>query len=293
MRRVFETVAKVAATDASVLLLGEHGTGKEGIAQWLHAQSHRAAGPFVAVDLGALTETLFESELFGYVKGAFTGAGDDRPGRFEAAQGGTLLLDEIGNLSLAMQAKLLSVLQQRRLVRVGGHTPIDLDLRLVAATNRPLREMVAQRSFRQDLLYRLNTVEIHLPPLRARTGDIPLLAAHYTQHYARHYDRPVAGLSPAALRLLQAHPWPGNVRELRHAIERAVILSTHSHLQPGDFALDTAPPEGLYLPTLRLDEAERLLIQAALDKHGGNITRAAAELGITRPALYRRLQKPA
>ena len=293
MQQVFDTVAKVAATSANVLILGENGTGKELVARSLHAQSARAGSAFVAVDMGAITESLFESELFGHVKGAFTDAREDRTGRFELAQGGTLFLDEIGNLSLPLQAKLLTVLQQRQVVRVGANRPIAVDIRLVSATNRPLRSMAAQHAFRQDLLYRLNTVEIHLPPLRERREDIPLLAQHFVRQYAARYQRPVQGVSRAALRALDQYPWPGNVRELQHAIERAVILSEAEYLQVGDFSFDSLSPAGdqLTLTTFNLAEVEKAVIRRVLDRCQGNISQAAQILGLTRTSLYRRIEK--
>lgn len=291
---VFKTIEKVAATDANVIILGENGTGKELIARAIHRRSLRHDAVFVSVDLGAIPESLFESELFGHKKGAFTDAREDRAGRFEAAHGGTLFLDEIGNLSLPMQAKLLASLQNREIVRVGSNQPIPVDIRLICATNMPLYDMVREKTFRQDLLYRINTVEIHLPPLRAREGDIALLAGHFLKQYAKKYQKADLELHPAAIQKLEQYPWPGNIRELRHAIERAVILSERNVLTPGDFLLHPdfhQSPDFNADQTLNLEEMERKLIQKAMTKHQGNISKAADELGLTRAALYRRLEK--
>lgn len=293
IRQLFAIIDKVAGTDANVLLLGENGTGKELVAQALHAASLRKAGPFVSVDMGAISETLFESELFGHVKGAFTDARADRVGRFERAEGGTLFLDEIGNLSLPLQAKLLSALQQRKVVRVGANSPITVNIRLISATNLPIRQEVAARKFRQDLLYRLNTVEIHLPALRNRPEDIPLLAQHFLRRYAQQYQKSLQGITAAAMKQLRAYSWPGNVRELQHAIERAVIMAEESSLKPVDFSLaETVPTLGNWeLPTYKLAQIEQVVIQKVLDRHAGNISRAAEELGLTRAALYRRMDR--
>ncbi len=292
MLEVYNTIEKVAATDANVLILGENGTGKELVARAIHRRSPRQAQAFVNVDLGAIPESLFESELFGHKKGAFTDAREDRAGRFEAAQDGSLFLDEIGNLSFPMQAKLLAALQNREITRVGSNRPVPVDIRLICATNMPLYEMVREKSFRQDLLYRINTVEIHLPPLRARDGDIALLADHFLKQYARKYQKNDLELHPAALQKLEQYSWPGNIRELRHAIERAVILSEQNILTPGDFPLHLESPALAHAgETLNLDEMEKMLVREALKKHQGNISRAAEELGLTRAALYRRLEK--
>ena len=292
MQSVYELIAKVAPTEANVLILGENGTGKELIAQALHRQSTRRAGPFVRVDLGAVAPSLLESELFGHVRGAFTDAHHDRSGPFEQARGGTLLLDEIGNLPLAQQAKLLTVLQNRSVRRVGGNEDIPLDVRLLCATNRPLHDEDGREGFREDLLYRINTVEIRLPPLRERSGDIILLAEHFLQHYARKYRKPRSALSPEAGQQLERHPWPGNVRELQHAVERAVILNEAPTLSAEAFIVDASPtaqPVANLAQTL--DENERNFIRQALQRHQGNITQTAQALGITRTALYRRLDK--
>ena len=293
MQKTFATINKVASTDANILILGENGTGKELIARSLHQQSHRNKEVFVSVDMGAISETLFESELFGHIKGAFTDARDDRMGRFEAAHQGTLFLDEIGNLSLPLQAKLLSAIQQRTVTRVGSNKPIRVDIRLVCATNMPLQQMVAEKSFRQDLLYRINTVEIHLPPLRNRLEDLPLLADHFIKIYQKQYQKSVHGISPAALARMQKYPWPGNIRELQHAIERAIIMTDADVLQPADFYLGNVESvgSGLQLETYNLEEVEKMVIRKAISKHGGNISRAAKELGLTRTSLYRRIEK--
>lgn len=293
MQRVFATIRKVAQTDASVLILGENGTGKELVARALHRGSPRAKEVFISVDMGALSETLFESELFGHVKGAFTDAKEDRAGRFEVASGGTLFLDEIGNLSPALQAKLLTVLERRQVTRLGSNRPRAVDIRLICATNRPIQEMAAQNTFRQDLLYRINTVEIHLPPLRERVEDLPLLVDHFLAMYSKKYQEPLKRVSSAALTKLEKYHWPGNVRELQHAIERAVIMSEAQALQPSDFFFSAreAKEEGLVFEHYNLEEVEKTVIRKTLSKYGGNISQAAGELGLTRTSLYRRLEK--
>jgi DNA-binding NtrC family response regulator len=295
MQRIFQTIDRVAHTDANVLILGENGTGKELIARAIHRNSARKNESFVSVDLGSITETLFESELFGHKKGSFTDAKEDRPGRFELANKGTLFLDEIGNLSMPLQAKLLTVLQNRRVSRVGANKETAVDIRLVCATNMPLYEMVKENRFRQDLLYRINTIEIEIPSLHERMEDIPLLANHFLKQYSARYEKKIAKISEAALSRMNKHPWPGNIRELQHSIERAVILSNTSVLQPEDFnfALNTSKDldNGLSLEQFNLDEVEKLLIRKVLKKYNGNITQAAAELGLTRSSLYRRLEK--
>ncbi|MCK4417207.1 MAG: sigma-54-dependent Fis family transcriptional regulator, partial [Candidatus Latescibacteria bacterium] len=240
MQQVFATIEKVAKTEANVLILGENGTGKELVARALHRQSNRANEVFISVDMGALTETLFESELFGHIKGAFTDAKEDRAGRFEIASGGTLFLDEIGNLSLALQAKLLTVLENRQVTRLGSNKPRPVDIRLICATNRPIHEMATQEKFRQDLLYRMNTVEIHLPPLRERLEDIPLLVDHFLGIYGKKYQKPPKRVGSATLKKLEKYHWPGNIRELQHAIERAVIMSDSQVLGPSDFFFSAA-----------------------------------------------------
>jgi len=293
MQAVFNTIDKVAGTDANVLILGENGTGKELVARSLHRQSRRADEVFISVDMGAISETLFESELFGYVKGAFTDAKKDKPGRFEVASGGTLFLDEIGNLSIPLQAKLLTVLENREVTRVGSTMSIPIDVRLICATNMSPSDLVAQQKFRQDLLYRINTVEIQLPPLRDRHGDIPLLVNHFLEKYCRKYQKHIKRVSEATLRKLEKYHWPGNVRELQHAVERAVILSESDMLQPADFPLSILESDenGLTLDNYNLERVEKTVIRKALGKHEGNISQAAQELGLTRAALYRRLEK--
>lgn len=291
IREVFVLIDKVAKTDANILILGENGTGKELIARAIHQRSLRKDNSFVSVDMGAITETLFESELFGHKKGAFTDAREDRPGRFELASGGTLFLDEIGNLSLSLQSKLLSVLQSRQVTRVGANQPITADIRLICATNMPLHKMVQEGTFRQDLLYRINTVEIHVPPLSDRVEDIPMLATHYLNHYAKKYHKPVNMIAPEAMDKLKRYAWPGNIRELQHAIERAVIMTDSSSLQETDFILSRSLSSGPPANTLNLDEVEKAAIAKALQMHNGNISKAADELGLTRASLYRRMEK--
>ena len=237
MQRIFQTIDRVAHTDANVLILGENGTGKELIARAIHRNSVRQHESFVGVDLGSITETLFESELFGHKKGSFTDAKEDRAGRFELANGGTLFLDEIGNLSMPLQAKLLTVLQNRRVSRVGANKETPIDIRLICATNMPLYDMVKENRFRQDLLYRINTIEIEIPSLHERLEDIPLLANHFLKHYAAKYGKGVSKISDGAMARMNKHPWPGNIRELQHALERAIILSNSNVLQPEDFNL--------------------------------------------------------
>jgi two-component system, NtrC family, response regulator HydG len=294
MQRVFSRINKVAATDANVLILGRNGTGKELVARALHRHSKRAESVFISVDMGAITETLFESELFGHVKGAFTDAREDRAGRFEVASGGTLFLDEIGNLPFSLQAKLLTVLQRREVIRVGSNQPRPFDIRLICATNRPIREVVHSGDFRQDLLYRINTVEIHLPPLSDRIEDIRPLADHFLGNYARKYSYDIRGISPAAVTKLEKYAWPGNVRELEHMVERAVIMTDSTILQPEDFffaARYGQNADGLVFENYNLEDVEKTVIRKAVDKHDGNISRAAEELGLTRASLYRRLEK--
>jgi DNA-binding NtrC family response regulator len=293
MQTVFGTVQKVARTEANVLILGENGTGKELVARELHRRSARAQEVFFSVDMGALSETLAESELFGHVRGAFTDARDERPGRFEIASGGTLFLDEVGNLPLSLQAKLLTVLQNREVTRVGSNKPRPIDIRLISATNVPLNVLVGQKSFRQDLLYRLNTVEISLPPLRDRVEDIPLLVDHFLSVYSRKYQKTLSGVASATMRKLEKYRWPGNVRELQHAVERAVIMSDSDSLQPSDFffSAQSAGPDALTIERFNLEDVEKAVIRRALARHGGNVSQAAHELGLTRAALYRRLDK--
>ena len=293
IRKVFATIDKVAVTEADVLILGENGTGKELVARALHRQSPRANEVFISVDMGAIAETLFESELFGHMKGAFTDAGENRPGRFELASGGTLFLDEIGNLSLAMQAKLLSVLDTRRVTRLGSNAARNIDIRLICATNMPIYDMVAQNEFRQDLLYRINTVEIQLPPLCERQEDIPLLVDHFLAIFLKKYKKNITGVSAPAMKKLQRYHWPGNIRELRHTLERAVILAESQMLQPADFLFPEAEKEveGVVFENYNLKEVEKTVIRKTLKKHEGNISHAAKELGLTRTSLYRRMDK--
>jgi len=293
MRQVFEIIDKVARTDANVLILGENGTGKELVAREIHRQSKRYGEVFISVDLGSLTESLFKSEMFGHVKGAFTDAREDRAGRFETAGGGTLFLDEIGNIPISIQSKLLAVLQNRQVTRLGSKAQRPVDIRLISATNMPINRMVADKEFRQDLLYRINTVEVHLPPLRDRREDIPLLVDHFLSLHSRKYNKPIQGLAPAAARILERYTWPGNVRELQHALERAVIMSEASVLQPQDFYLPSRDENGddLTIQDYNLEQVEKLVVLKALKKHQGNVSRAAVELGLTRASLYRRMQK--
>jgi two-component system, NtrC family, response regulator HydG len=294
MQHVFDTVQRVARTDASVLVLGENGTGKEVVARAIHEASNRRSGPFVSVDLGAVPESLFESELFGHVRGAFTDAREDREGRFESASGGTLFLDEIGNIPVALQVKLLTVLQRREITRIGSNKVTPVDIRLISATNQKLYDLTHRGIFRQDLLFRINTVEIDLPPLRERDGDIELLANHFLHEYAEAYHRPVRSISNDAIRRMAQYSWPGNVRELRHTIERAVVMSEGDILLASDLSFSAAAHgygADREIETLDLEEIERKAVSRALSKHGGNISRAAEELGISRKSLYRRIEK--
>ena len=294
MQRVFEVIDKVAETDANVLILGENGTGKELVARALHQRSMRKDNVFVSVDMGAITESLFESELFGHTKGSFTDAKDDRVGRFEAANKGTIFLDEIGNLSLPLQSKLLTVLQSRHVTRVGANKPMAIDVRLISATNMPLYDMVGENTFRQDLLYRLNTVEVHLPPLRDRMEDIPLLAKHFCEVYSKKYRKPTPTIEPATMQRLQQYPWPGNIRELQHALERTIIMADGDTLTTNDFTFlrqEIRQDMPISDANLTLEDVEKQAIQRVIDKHAGNISKAAKELGLTRASLYRRLEK--
>jgi two-component system response regulator HydG len=293
MQKIFQTIEKVAATDANILILGENGTGKELVARAIHRRSQRAEGIFISVDIGAVPEALFESELFGHVKGAFTDAHADRAGKFEAASGGTLFLDEVGNVSLPLQAKLLRVLETRQVVRVGSNKPIPFDIRLICATNKPVREGVLDNTIRQDFLYRINTVEIHLPPLRERREDIPLLAEYFIVIYSRKYGKPIHRIDAQAAQRLEQYGWPGNVRELQHTIERAVILHEGTQFHSSDFALEypSNDSDKIILDNLNLDDAEKILLQKALTAHQGNISQAAEALGLTRASLYRRMEK--
>jgi DNA-binding NtrC family response regulator len=300
IREVFSLIERSAPTDANILIMGENGTGKELAARMLHRRSQRAGNVFMSVDLGAVSETLFESELFGHRKGAFTGANDDRIGRLEAANGGTLFLDEIGNIPLHLQAKLLTVLEQREVTPVGANESIPFDVRVISATNVPREQLADESRFRQDLLFRLNTVELTLPPLRERREDIAEIATHYASLYARKYHKPELQFSPAALEAMQAYDWPGNVRALRHAVERAVILAENGAHELDDLQLTSTPPPAAETQKpaanapgsdLNLERIEKRTIEAALKQHRYNISHAAKELGLTRAALYRRMEK--
>ena len=292
MQPVLELIGRIGPSDANVLITGEHGTGKEVVAQTLHALSTRASRPMVTVNAGGLSEGVFESELFGHVKGAFTDARTDRVGRFELAEGGTLFLDEIANVPLNLQAKLLRVLETGELERVGSSTTRRVDVRVLAATNADVNSEISAGRFRQDLLFRLNTIEIHLPPLRERREDILLLAHHFLRGYAQRYRKTISGFDAAATQLLREHPWPGNVRELDHAVERGVLLSTGPLLHAADLGLRAPAPAGSpRLEEMSLDEVERHLIQRTLARHDSNVSQAAKALGLSRSALYRRLQK--
>lgn len=293
MMRVRETVAKLSDTDANILILGENGTGKDLVARMLKFFSPRRQDVFVTIDLGSIPEQLFESELFGYEKGAFTDARRSKPGRMEMASGGTLFLDEIGNLSLPMQAKLLTAIEKRCIIRLGAVEPVSIDVRLICATNADLRRKVDDGTFRQDLLYRINTIELPIPPLRERGEDILLLGSHFLTLYNRKYKKEIRGMTREAKQKLMRYGWPGNVRELQHTLERAVILADHPLLRPDDFLF---PPSGKSVETpadgeLNLEKVERNVIERALRASGGNVTRAAELLGITRFTLYRKMEK--
>jgi DNA-binding NtrC family response regulator len=294
MERVRTLIDRAAPTDANVLILGENGTGKEIVAREIHRLSRRSDHPMISVDLGATAESLFESELFGHVKGAFTGADGDRMGRLKAADHSTLFLDEIGNLPLHLQPKLLTALEQRQVVPVGSNKPIPIDVRVVAATNVSTDQLSDEKRFRQDLLFRLNTIEIELPPLRERREDVPVLLDHYLSLYARKYDKPQRELPPGVLQPLLEHDWPGNVRALRHAAERAVIMADGYHYRLEDFPLpqrSKAAALSVEGDTLNLDQLEKQMIERALRMHHFNVSLAAAELGLSRGALYRRMEK--
>jgi DNA-binding NtrC family response regulator len=290
MRPVLDLITRVAPSDASVLVTGEHGTGKELVARILHAGSPRANRPMVTVNVGGLSEGVFESEMFGHERGAFTGARGERLGRFELADGGTLFLDEIANVPLAQQAKLLRVLQTGEYERVGSSRTRRTSVRLVSATNADLRVEVAAGRFREDLLFRIDTVEIRLPPLRERREDLALLGAWFLEQHARRYGRRLEGFEAEAMDALLAHPWPGNVRELEHAVERAVLLATGPRVRAADLGLRPAEGTGA-LESMTLDEVERELIRRALKRHDGNVSEAARALGLSRSAFYRRLER--
>ena len=292
MLEVFTTIRKLSDTDANILILGENGTGKDLVARSLRFFSPRQQAPFVTIDLGSVPESLFESELFGYEKGAFTDARKSKAGRMEVASGGTLFLDEIGNLSLSMQSKLLTAIEKRKISRLGATKPLSINVRLICATNANIRQMVEEGTFRQDLLYRINTIEIHIPPLRERGEDIILLAEHFLQKYAHKYKKEIQGLTRESKQKLLNYGWPGNVRELQHAIERAVILTQNLWLRPDDFMLTPQKEKkNLLDETLNLNELEDMAIKRALKRCSGNVSNAAELLGITRYALYRKLEK--
>ena len=291
MKPVLQLMERIGPSDANVLITGEHGSGKELVAQWLHAASPRVSRSFVAVNMGGLSEGVFESELFGHVKGAFTDAKTDRVGRFELADGGTLFLDEIANISLSQQAKLLRVLQTGELERVGSSKVRHVNVRVLAATNVDVNDEVAAGRFREDLLFRLNTIEIQLPPLRERREDIPQLAQHFLQRHAQRYRKTLNGFDAGAMQALLDHPWPGNIRELDHAVERAVLLAQGELVRFGDLGLRTGGgASGPRLDELTLEEVEKLVIQKALSRYDGNVSQAAKALGLSRSALYRRLE---
>jgi DNA-binding NtrC family response regulator len=290
--KVLKTIEKVAETGVNVLLLGENGTGKELLARMLHRESDRANQVFIRVDLGSLHENLFESELFGFVKGAYTDAKDDKPGRFELANGGTLFLDEIGNLPYNQQSKILTALERRTVTRVGSNTEIPIDIRLVCATNMPIKRMVAEGKFREDLFYRINTFEIEVPPLRERQEDIPLLAEHFIRIFSSKYGKPKIFAKKGVLKMLAMHSWPGNIRELQNAIERAIVLCEGTELMIDDFFIQSREKVSVENePTMNLEEMEKTMIIKALRINKGNVTKAALDLGLQRNGLYRRMEK--
>lgn len=296
MQDVMNTINKVSDTDANILILGENGTGKQHIAREIHKQSQYAKGPFIHVDLGSITESLFESELFGHKKGAFTDAHEDKPGRFEMAENGTIFLDEIGNLPINLQAKLLTVIQDRKTTRLGEAKERHFNARLLFATNAPLSQWVAEGKFRQDLLFRINTVEMTIPPLRKRVEDIPVFVEHYLSMFKSKYHKSHLTITKEAIDVLKQHHWPGNVREIQHTIERGVIMANEHEITPSDFNLSTVSVQDATnsldaLDSLNLLEIEKMLVQKALDKYEGNISKAAKDLGLTRAALYRILEK--
>jgi len=293
IKKVFSIIRKVAITDANILILGENGTGKELAARAIHRNSLRKDEVFISVDLGSITSTLFESELFGHEKGAFTDAKREKAGRFEIASKGTLFLDEIGNLSLPLQTKILSAIEKKQVTRVGSNKPVPADVRLICATNNDLYIMASKDEFRQDLLYRVNTVEIHLPPLRERAEDIELLTGHFLKMYSKKYRKSINRISSGAIKKLNHYEWPGNVRELQHAVERAVIMTDNNTLEPDDFIL-TSPAKKIVSPefdTYNLEDIERKIIAKVLKQNQGNITQAAKDMGLTRTSLYRRMEK--
>ena len=291
MRPVLDVISRVGPSDANVLITGENGTGKGLVAQTLHSVSLRSTRPLVTVNTGGLAEGVFESELFGHVKGAFTDAKSDRVGRFEMADGGTLFLDEIANISQALQAKLLRTIESGEFVRVGSSKTRRVDVRIFSATNADLNPAVAEGRFRQDLLFRLNTIEIRLPPLRDRREDIPVLASHFLRQHAEHYRKPLTGFDESAIKALLAHLWPGNVRELDHAVERAVLMAQGETVRAADLGLRTGKEGPLRIEEMSLEDVEALLIKKALARFNGNVSHAANALGLSRSALYRRLQR--
>jgi DNA-binding NtrC family response regulator len=291
MQPALRIMERIGPSDANVLITGEHGTGKELVARWLHAASERSAKRLVAVNVGGLSEGVFESELFGHVKGAYTDAKTDRIGRFELADGGTLFLDEIANVPLKQQATLLRVIETGEVQRVGSSKTRRVDARIISATNANPQEEVAAGRFREDLLYRLNTVEIRLPPLRDRREDIPILAMHFLKRQAARYRKQISGFTPDANQLMLDHPWPGNVRELEHAVERAVLLAQGDRVETSDLGLAPDVGDRSRIEDLTLEEVEKLLIEKALERHEGNVSHAADALGLSRSALYRRLQR--
>jgi two-component system response regulator HydG len=293
IKEVFSIIKKVANTDANILILGENGTGKELVARAIHRNSLRKDEVFISVDLGSITNTLFESELFGHEKGAFTDAKREKPGRFEIASKGTLFLDEIGNLSLPLQTKILTAIEKKEVTRVGANKPVSVDVRLICATNNDLYKMTANNEFRQDLLYRVNTVEINIPPLRERTEDIELIANHFLKIYSKKYKKSVNRISSAAIKKLNHYPWSGNVRELQHAIERAVIMTDQNSLDPEDFILTSQVKKtsNNEFDTYNLEDIEKRIIIKVLKQNQGNITQASKVLGLTRTSLYRRMEK--
>jgi DNA-binding NtrC family response regulator len=291
MRPVLDAITRVGPSDANVLITGEHGSGKEVVAQTLHALSSRASRPLVAVNTGALSEGVFESEIFGHVKGAFTDARTDRIGRFELADGGTIFLDEIGNVPIRQQAKLLRVLESGEIERLGSSRSRRVDVRVISATNTDLQAACTTGQFREDLLFRLNTVEIHVPPLRERREDIPTLAIHFLRRYASRYRREIAGFDSSALQIMAQYPWPGNVRELEHTLERAVLMCRGREIQPADLGLNLQRTSVQNLEELSLEAVEAVLIRKALGRFQGNVSQAAEALGLSRGALYRRMEK--
>ncbi len=291
MQELRNMVTKVAATDANILITGENGTGKEVLTNEIHRLSNRNGKSLVTIDMGAVSETLFESELFGHVKGAFTDAKTDKAGKFELAEGGTLFLDEIGNLSYTLQAKLLTALQRRSIVRVGGSSPISIDVRLICATNRDLREMVAKGEFREDLLYRINTIHLHLPALRERREDIPALAHLFLDRYASMYNKPSMELTPAAEQKIKGMPWYGNIRELQHSIEKAVILSDGNTIDEQDISGNMSVAEKPMDGVQTISEMERRLIEKTIRECDGNLSQVASRLGVSRQTLYNKIKK--